>query len=166
MSETSQTATANGYTFVYAIHIAAAPEKVWQALTDNEFVEQYFPEFRFESDWKAGSPISYYANGKLYSVGEIVESDPPRKLVYLWPEPPDERTAEHPERLTWEIEESGPGTVMLKITHEQLTEKYFQGVSEGWPAILSSMKSLLETGKTLAFDEKKDEDKGMEAVSG
>lgn len=59
-----------------------------------------------------------------------------------------------PQRLAWEITPSGPGTVKLKLIHDRLTDKYYDGVSEGWPAVLSSLKSLLESGTPLAFHEK------------
>lgn len=142
-------------TYVYAIHIATTPEKLWTALTSNEFISQYFPEFRLESDWKAGSPLKYFtADGKFYSEGEVLESSPPNKLSYTWPESEAEKTAVVPERLLWEITPSGPGTVKLKLIHDRLTDKYYEAVGEGWPLILSSLKSLLETGAPLAFDKK------------
>lgn len=77
-------------------------------------------------------------------------SEPPFKLTYTWPEPEAERVLPEPERLSWEISEKGPGTVQLKLVHENLSETYYNGVSEGWPAVLSSLKSLLETGKALS----------------
>lgn len=140
-------------TCVYALHIASTPEQVWQALTSNTFISQYWQgEWRFESDWQTGSVLRFYdKQGQLYSEGEVVLSEAPHKLVYTWPEPEAERVLEEPERLSWEISESGPGTVQLKLVHENLSEAYFAGVSEGWPAILSSLKSLLEKGAPLAF---------------
>lgn len=143
----------NDQTFVYAIHIATTPEKLWEALTSNEFIQQYWQgEWRIDSDWKVGSPVKFFdADGKLYSQGEVLESDPPNKLAYTWPEPADKITAAQPERLAWQITSSGPGTVMLKLIHDRLTEEWYKGVSEGWPSILSSLKTLLEQGKPLAF---------------
>ena len=143
------------HTYVYAIHIATTPEKLWQALTSNEFIQQYWPEWRLESDWKAGSSVKYFtSDGKLYSQGEVLESSPPHKLSYTWPEAEAEKREGLPERLVWEITPSGPGTVKLKLTHEQLTDEYYQGVSEGWPVILSSLKSLIEMGKPLVYHER------------
>ena len=139
-------------TFVYAIHIATTPEQLWQALTSDEFIQQYWPEWRLESDWQTGSPVRYFtADGKLYSQGEVLESNPPNTLSYTWPEPPDEPRATLPERLVWQITPSGPGTVKLLLVHDRLTEEFYEGVSQGWPTILSSLKSLLEVGKPLAF---------------
>ena len=145
----------NDHTYVYAIHIATTPEKLWQALTTSEFIQQYWPEWQIESDWKAGSPVKYFtSDGKLYSQGEVLESSPPNKLSYTWPESEAEKRASLPERLVWEITLSGPETVKLKLIHERLTDEYYQGVSEGWPVILSCLKSLIETGKPLVYHER------------
>jgi uncharacterized protein YndB with AHSA1/START domain len=143
-------------TFVYALHIGATPDKLWQALTGNEFWQQYWNgEWRIESDWKVGSPLRFFtAAGEFFSQGEVLESDPPRTLTYTWPNPEEEQGAAPPERLTWRITATGPGTVMLQLVHEQLSEEFYEGVSKGWAAILSSMKTLLETGKPLVFDPK------------
>ena len=146
----------NDRTYVYDIHIATMPEKLWQALTDNAFIQQYWGgEWLMDSDWKTGSPLTYRSrDGSFFSEGKILESNPPEKLSYTWPNPPDEQGDMPPEILTWEITSSGPGTVMLKLTHGRLTEESYQRVGRGWPAIISSMKSLLEGGKTLAFHTK------------
>lgn len=142
-------------TYIYALYIATTAEKLWQALTSNEFIKQYWPDWRIESDWTVGSPVRYFAaDGSFYSQGEVVESNPPATLSYTWPEPEGQKTLPLPERITWQITPSGPGTVKLKLIHEQLSEQYFQGVSEGWPLILSSLKSLVETGKPLNFFER------------
>ncbi|MGV3526412.1 MAG: SRPBCC domain-containing protein [Candidatus Sericytochromatia bacterium] len=140
-------------TCVYALHIASTPEQVWQALTSNAFISAFWEgEWRFESDWQTGSALRFYdKQGAFYSEGTVVLSTPPHKLVYTWPEPDGQRLQDEPECLSWEISESGPGTVQLKLVHENLSEAYFAGVSEGWPAILSSLKSLLEKGVPLAF---------------
>jgi uncharacterized protein YndB with AHSA1/START domain len=145
----------NDRTFVYAIYIAATPEQLWQGLTSNEFIQQYWPEWRIESDWQAGSVVTYYTQaGQLYSQGEVLEARPPQKLSYTWPASEEDKTSDVPERLTWEITPSGPGTVKLLLLHEQLTEEWYQGVSQGWPKILSSLKSLLECGQPLAYTPK------------
>lgn len=140
-------------TCVYALHIGASPEKVWEALTSNDFIQKYWQgEWRFESDWQTGSELHYYdKDGKLYSTGQVVLSEPPYKLSYTWPEPEESRVLPEPECLNWEIAQTGPNTVKLTLVHENLTEAYFKGVSEGWSAILSSMKSLLENGVELEF---------------
>lgn len=77
----------NDRTYVYAIHIATTPEKLWAALTSNEFIRQYFPDFQLDSDWQAGSPLKYFtADGKFFSEGEVLESSPPNRLSYTWPD--------------------------------------------------------------------------------
>jgi uncharacterized protein YndB with AHSA1/START domain len=143
------------HTYVYAIHIATTPERLWTALTSNEFIRQYWGEWRIESDWQVGSPVNYFtADGKFYSQGEVLECSPPNKLSYTWPEAEEEKKAASPERLVWEITSSGPGTVKLLLVHDHLTDEFYQGVSQGWPTILSSLKSLLEVGKPLVFQSK------------
>lgn len=148
------TAAEASKTYAYALHIQTSPEKLWEALTSNTFIEQYWMgAWRFESDWQTGSELHFYQkDGTLYSVGTVIEASPPHKLVYTWPED-QPRTLPQPECLTWEISESGPGTVKLTLLHEHLTEAFYNGVSNGWPGILSNLKSLLETGKALVFHE-------------
>ncbi|MCI0362235.1 MAG: SRPBCC domain-containing protein [Phycisphaerales bacterium] len=142
-------------TFVYAVHIATTPEKLWQALTRNEFWQEYWNgEWRVESTWKSGSPVKFFnGDGTFFSEGKVIASDPPKSLTYTWPSPPEDQGSAppEPERLTWQIKPTGPSAVMLKLIHECLSEKYYQSVGEGWPAILSSLKSLLETGQPLKF---------------
>ena len=89
----------------------------------------------------------------------VLESSPPHTLSYTWPDPEDEQFPKVPQRITWRITPGGPGTVKLTMLHEEMTEKAYQGVSEGWPAILSGLKTLLETGRPLQFNEPKCDDK-------
>jgi len=95
----------------------------------------------------------YTQDGNLFSEGRVVAADPPRLLVYSWPNPPEVQGSAPFEELTWEIEGTGPDTVKLTLTHRNLTEDAYEGVGGGWPAILSSLKSLLETGSPLRFDD-------------
>ena len=143
-------------TYVYAIHIATTPEKLWDALTQNEFWQQYWDgEWRIESDWVSGSAITYYTeDGKLFSRGEVVTSDAPRTLTYTWPNPPQEQGDDPFEELTWEIEDAGPGTVKLTLTHRNLTEGNYRGGRGGGPALRARVNSLLETGSPLKFNGK------------
>ncbi len=144
------------HTYIYAIHLASTPEKVWAALTENAFWQQYWNgEWRIESDWREGSRLRFYTeDGKLFSEGTVVRSKPPFQLTYTWPNPPEEQGDDPAEELTWEIETVGPGTVKLTLTHRNLTRENHEGVSRGWPAILSSLKTLLETGNPLRFESK------------
>ncbi len=138
--------------FRYVIHIAAAADAVWEALTKREEWAKYFPEWQPHSVWQEGAPLQFYtAGGELYSTGLVLGADAPRFLSYTWPEPEGEFRPELPERLTWRIESSGPNVVRLELVHDQLTYVNQQGVSQGWPAVLSSLKTLLESGSPLAF---------------
>jgi uncharacterized protein YndB with AHSA1/START domain len=136
-------------TFVYVTYIRTTPEKLWSALTDPEFMTQYWFGMRGESRWTAGSPWKLVGrDGEVWDAGEIVESDPPRRLVIRWQHQnkPDLK-AEGESLCTMEIEPSGPA-VKLSVTHtiERERSKVIEAVSGGWPKVLSNLKSLLETG--------------------
>lgn len=140
-------------TFVYVIFIRTTPERLWEALTDEEFMKQYWFGMHCESRWTAGSPWKMVSgDGKITDAGEIAESDPPRRLVIKWRnEWKPEFKAEGYSRCTMELEPLGRA-VRLSITHEMEREhsKFIEeGVSGGWPRILSNLKSLLETGEII-----------------
>jgi uncharacterized protein YndB with AHSA1/START domain len=131
--------------FVYAIEIAATPERLWMSLTSQEFWQQFSGPV--ESDWKTGSAVRFFLpDGNLYSEGVILQADPPRLLSHTWPDPEGDQGRETAQRITWRIEQRAAGSVNLTMVHENLTAKAYQGVSHGWPLILKSLKSLLETG--------------------
>src|SRR5215468_1314373 len=136
-------------TFVYVTYIRATPEKLWSALTDGEFMKQYWFGCHCESQWTAGSPWKLvYPDGRLADSGEIVEAEPPRRLVIRWQnQHTPELKAEGASLCTMELEPSGPA-VRLSITHtiERESSKLIEAVSGGWPKVLSNLKSLLETG--------------------
>ncbi|HEY1788505.1 MAG TPA: SRPBCC family protein [Verrucomicrobiae bacterium] len=138
--------------FVYVIYIRTTPKKLWRALTDPKFVRQYFYGAVHESDWKAGASWRLKVpDGRVADGGEVLEIEPGRKLVLKWRhELMPEMRAEGYSRMTWEIEESG-SSLKLTIIHEmkRADSKLIDAVSEGWPSILSSLKSLLETGESL-----------------
>lgn len=138
--------------FVYVIYIRTTPEKLWQALTDTQFFHRYFFGATQESDWKPGASWRLKTpDGRVADSGEVLEIEPCRKLVLKWRhELKPELRAEGYSRMTCEIEKSG-SSVKLTITHEmeRIDSKFIEGVSEGWPPILSSLKSLLETGESL-----------------
>ncbi len=135
--------------FVYVTFIRSTPAKLWEALTTPEFIRQYWFGCTVDCDWKKGSPWKLIGpDGRLFDSGEILESDPPRRLVIRWKnEFKPELTAEGPSRCTMELEPV-PGAVKLSITHvvERDPSKFIEAVSGGWPKILSNLKSLLETG--------------------
>jgi uncharacterized protein YndB with AHSA1/START domain len=142
-------------TFVYVTYIRTTPEKLWSALTDADFIKQYWFGCRAESEWTAGSSWKLvYPDGRLADVGEIIEATPPRRLVIRWRnEWNPELKAEGASLCTFEIERSSTA-VKLSITHslEREGSKFITAVSGGWPKVVSNLKSLLETG-AIALEE-------------
>jgi uncharacterized protein YndB with AHSA1/START domain len=136
-------------TFAYVTYIRTTPEELWSALTDGEFMKQYWFGSHCESEWTPGSAWTLMSpNGEISDSGEIVEADPPRKLVIRWQQQnKPELNAEGPSLCTIELEQSSTA-VKLSITHtiERDPSKFIVAVSGGWPKIMSNLKSLLETG--------------------
>src|ERR1700679_2045343 len=136
--------------FVYVTYIKTTPDKLWNAITNPEFTKQYWFGTHCESGWKAGSPWKMIsADGKVTDAGEIVESDPPKRLVIKWQnEWKPELKAEGYSPCTFEIEPVGNAT-KLTVTHgiDKTPSKLIEAVSGGWPRILSNLKSILETGQ-------------------
>jgi uncharacterized protein YndB with AHSA1/START domain len=151
--------------FVYVTYIRTTPEKLWAALTDPATIRSYWFGISAESDWKAGSPWRLlFEDGRVADTGEILESDPPRRLVIgKWQNQfKPELKAAGVSRCTMEIEAAdyypgyGGKAVKLTITHDAEDERgapLIEAVSGGWPKILSNLKSLLETG-SVAFEMK------------
>jgi uncharacterized protein YndB with AHSA1/START domain len=144
-------------TFVYVTYIRTTREKLWSALTDAEFMKQYWFGMYCESRWTAGSSWRMVrSDGSVCDAGEIVESERPRRLVIRWRHQDNpELKAEGESRCTMELEPSGTA-VKLSITHtiEREPSKFIPAVSGGWPMILSNLKSLIETG-SVALEELK-----------
>ena len=138
--------------FVYVTFIRTTPERLWSALTTPDFMKQYWMGMCIETDWKVGSSWKLvFDDGRVADTGEVLEIDPPRKLVVSWQnEFRPELKEEGHSRATFEITAVGE-LAMLTVTHEIDREgsKLIEAVSGGWPAILSSLKTLLETGKAL-----------------
>lgn len=136
--------------FIYVTFIRTTPDKLWAALTRPEFTAQYWFGIHHETDWTAGSPWRLvFADGRVADTGEIVEADPPRRLVLKWRnEFREELKAEGYSRCTIELEPVGEA-VKLSITHviDQPQSRFIEAVSTGWPKVLSNLKSLLETGE-------------------
>jgi uncharacterized protein YndB with AHSA1/START domain len=138
--------------FVYVTYIRTTPEKLWQALTDPAFIRQYWCGIRAESDWTPGSPWQLVIpDGRVADSGEVLEAEPGRRLVIRWRnEFRPELREEGFSRCTFALEPVGT-SVKLTVTHEmeRPDSKFVQAVSNGWPHILASLKSLLETGESL-----------------
>jgi uncharacterized protein YndB with AHSA1/START domain len=139
------------HTYVYVTYILSTPEKVWEALTDAKISASYW-ERENVSDWKVGSEWQHRLPGKSADVvGKVLESDPPRRLVTTWEPPVGRAERDDParsNRCAFDIEDVG-GKVKLTVTHGELADEDFKNVSGGWPAVLSNLKSLLETGRTM-----------------
>jgi len=135
--------------FVYVTYIRTTPEKLWSALTDAQFMKQYWFGTHGESQWTAGSAWQLISpEGQILDAGEIVESVPPRRLVIRWQhQSKPELKAEGASLCTMDLEPVET-IVKLTITHtiERDPSKFIAAVSGGWPKILSNLKSLLETG--------------------
>lgn len=143
--------------FIYVTYIRAPQQKVWDALTKPEFQKIYWFGSHQESDWKSGSSWTMYRpDGTVTDSGEILESEPPSRLVIKWQNQfRPELKAEGWARCVIELSEEDHLT-KLSIAHtiERTDSKFIEAVSGGWPKILSSLKSLLETGHALPLVKK------------
>lgn len=139
---------------IYVSYIATTPEKLWQALTDGEFTRQYWGGGRVTSDWQVGSSVRWQRDdGAVGWQGEVLVAEPPRLLSYSLQMQMDEaHRAEQPSRVTFEIEPMD-FAIRLTLTHDQFDPAgaTHESTRYGWPAIISSLKSLLETGRALPF---------------
>ena len=140
-------------TFLYVTYIRTTPQRLWSALTqDAQFMKRYWFGVHCESQWTAGSAWKMvYSDGQVSDSGEIVEFEPPRRLVIRWQHQiKPELKAEGESRCTMELEPVGPA-VKLSIVHtiERDPSQFIAAVSGGWPKILSNLKSLLECGSIV-----------------
>ena len=139
---------------VYIIYIAATPEKVWEALTSAAFSKQYFFGNSVEIEQRIGGAcVVRTPDGALHISGEVMECDPPRRLSFTfnvnWPALIEKLGAT---LVTYEIEQAGDAVrLTMSESHDRsLSDDILSGGRQGWPAILSGLKSVLETGKPLA----------------
>ncbi len=138
--------------FVYVTYISTTPEKLWNALIDAEMTTKYWQHVNV-SDWRPGSRWEHRRAGKdgaVLLVGKVIESSPPRRLVLTWAFPADETQEKRHTRVTFELEPIGD-VVRLTVTHDRLEpgSDMLQGIMQGWPKVLSSLKSLMESGRAL-----------------
>lgn len=138
--------------FVYVTYIRTTPQKLWDALTRPEFIRQYWFNMTQDSEWKPGASWTMrFSDGRVADAGEVLEIDPPRRLVLKWrnefrPELAEEGYA----RCVYELEEIA-GIMKLTVTHtiDKTPSQFITAVSGGWPRVLASLKSFLETGTAL-----------------
>jgi len=140
----------HGMEKVFEIYIKTTPERLWEAIVNDEMRRRYNFGVGVSSDWTPGSRYeAAHPSGVDIATGENLEVDPPRRLVQsfnaLWS---DDVKAEGTSRVTWEIEEVGDSCRLL-VTHDQLREGANGEIYGGWPQILSGLKTLLETGESL-----------------
>ena len=139
--------------FVYVTYIRTTPEKVYEAITTPEIARRYWGHENI-SDWEPGSKWEHVRaseNRPVEIVGKVVLAEPPRKLVITWSAASKADDPEEESRVTFDIDEQASGMVRLTVTHDQLQPDsgMTKGISKGWPLVLSSMKSFLETGTGL-----------------
>ena len=135
--------------YVYVTYIRASAEKVWSAITDREMTPRYWGHANV-SDWQPGSRWEHRrtdGSGIADVVGTVVESAPPARLVTTWTDPADDSRSS---RVTFVIEPYRE-IVRLTVTHEDLwDDQELSDVGQGWPAVLSNLKTMLETGRVLS----------------
>lgn len=140
---------------VYVIYIAASPEKVWEALTSPEFTRQYFAGFSVDVEPKAGGAFRMlYPDGRTHIDGRVVEWSPPHRFSCTWVVESMPETRELPACLvTYDIEQAGESVKLTMTEAHQwdVPDAILSGGRAGWPAILSSLKSVLETGRPLSI---------------
>jgi uncharacterized protein YndB with AHSA1/START domain len=132
----------------YTLFIRSTPKKTWEAITKPEFTRQYWGELANVSDWKKGSKWEHVTKeNETWIVGKVVESEPPKRLVLTWADP-DKLKDES--RVSFEIEPV-EDMVCLTVKHDHFKagSKMAGKVAFGWPRVLSSLKTFLETGKGL-----------------
>lgn len=141
--------------FVYVTYIETTPEKLWHALTDAAFTKTFWFGYSLHSDWHVGSPMSLKSkDGQTMNECKVLESDPPRRLSYTWRAVFDSELAkEEPSRVTFDLEPKGH-YVKLTVSHGDFPpgSLVLEGISGGWPMVLSSLKSILETGRPMPPD--------------
>jgi uncharacterized protein YndB with AHSA1/START domain len=142
--------------FEYVTYIETTPEKLWDAFTNGDITEQYFFGTRIESQWNEGAEVTYSRNGEVTDYGIVLKYKPYQFVSFTWQYVKDTTQRKEPTQVSFELIPL-KDTVKLILRHENLLEQdfnddkhTFEGFNNGWPAILSNLKSYLETGKTLS----------------
>jgi uncharacterized protein YndB with AHSA1/START domain len=166
MTTSTSTTDSAVITNVYRVFIESTPERVWEAITDPAWNDQYGYRARAQYDLRPGGAylvevtpeMTAHGAPDVIIDGEVLESDPPHRLVQTWRAYFDPATAaEPPTRLTWELRDVGNGMTELTLTHEldnapvtnAITSGQVQDAGGGWAFILSDLKTLLETGRAM-----------------
>ncbi|MCS5601414.1 MAG: SRPBCC family protein [Paracoccus sp.] len=139
--------------FVYVTYIRTTPDKVFEAITRPEIACRYWGHENISDDWQPGSEWRHVRTNPARSVdlvGKVLESDPPRRLVLSWANESQQDDPAQFSRVIFDIDQQDR-MVRLTVTHEDLQpgSGMLKGITEGWPLVLSSMKSLLETGQGM-----------------
>ena len=137
--------------YVYVTYIRAGAKQVWEALTDADLTARYWGHANV-SDWQPGSAWEHRradGSGVVDVVGRVIEAEPPTRLVITFDDAPVAEAPREPSVVTFLVEPHDD-IVRLTVTHENLPNlEMLGGISRGWPAVLSNLKSLLETGEVL-----------------
>lgn len=138
--------------FVYVTYIRSTPQKVFDAITRPEIARRYWGHENV-SEWKVGSPWQHVRADEqrtVQLVGKVVETAPPTRLVITWASPAQAGNPDATSRVSFDIAEY-EGMVRLTVTHDELEagSGMASGIQKGWPIVLSSLKSLLETGEGI-----------------
>lgn len=142
----------NNQDYVYVTYIRTTPEKLWDAMINPEFTKMYWFNIAVTSDWKVGSPVSYIKNGEAVMNGKVLIADKPKVLSYTFHDEKGEASVEPPTKVVLQIEQQ-PNSDVCKLTviHSDFVENslHRQSISHGWPMVLSSLKTLLESETVL-----------------
>lgn len=142
-------------TYEYISYISSTAENVWDALTNTKHTEQYFFGTAIQSDWQVGSRVEY-SRGEVTDYGEILSYKPHQEMSYTWESVSDETIRQGPTVVTFRLQEMCEDVVKLTLIHDNLMDadyvdepNTFRGLNNGWPFILSNLKSYLETGEIM-----------------
>lgn len=142
-------------TYEYITYISSTAENVWDALTNTKHTEQYFFGTAIQSDWQVGSRVEY-SRGEVTDYGEILSYEPHQEMSYTWESVSDETIRQGPTVVTFRLQEISENVVKLTLIHDNLMDadyvdepNTFRGLNNGWPFILSNLKSYLETGEIM-----------------
>jgi uncharacterized protein YndB with AHSA1/START domain len=141
--------------YVYVTYIRASADKVWDALTNGEVTKKYWAHANV-SDWSVGSKWEHQrsdGSGVIDITGKVIESDKPKRLVVSWASPEGASDPNRISRVSYDIAPHTETVVKLTVTHSELEagSQMETGITRGWPLVLSSLKSFLETGEAVPF---------------